>query len=50
MRLKAPGPAVAKQEPSLSVNIAWPHATNDAACSFRVMIGRIFSDSSRAII
>jgi hypothetical protein len=50
MRSKAPGPAVAKQKPRLSVNIAWPHAMNDTACSFRVMIGRIFPDSSRAII
>src|SRR6185312_3449475 len=49
-RLNAPGPAVAKQKPSLSVYIAYPQAMNDAACSWRVMTGRIVSEALSASI
>ncbi len=48
--MNAPGPAVAKQTPSSSVYIACPQAMNDAACSWRVMIGRIVGEWSSASI
>src|SRR5512132_3442669 len=49
-RLNAPGPAVAKQKPRRLVYMAYPHAMNDAACSWRVMIGRIFFECLSANI
>ena len=48
--MNAPGPAVAKQKPSLLVYIAYPQAMKDAACSCRVMIGRIRSECFSASI
>jgi len=46
--LNAPGPTVAKQTPRFLVNIEYPHAMYAAACSWRVRIGRIVFDRSRA--
>src|SRR5262249_1483666 len=40
-RLNAPGPAVAKQKPSWPVYMTWPQAINEAACSWRVITGRM---------
>ena len=47
-RLNAPGPTVAKHTPSRSVNMAYPQAMNEAACSWRVMIVRILSERASA--